>query len=339
MKALVLGAGRMGIRHCLGVLKVNDVQKLFIVDINEGALANAKEQLEGKRGEVQIVYYLWEDFIKTKENIDVAIIASTAGNRVETCKTLSDFNIKYFLIEKPLGQSIKQVEELINYFDKQSNSKAFVNLNTRLYTGYKKLKHDLQNLTQFAGPLTISINTGTVGISANGIHYIDLIKYLTDANSIEITSAEIDENVIPSGRGAAFADFGGYAVLDFINKDGNKVAKAHLILGSNSTALGPWEIVGMHGRILIDEFEQTRFNKYRKPDSELPVQRYAGDYLPIETEKFEIPYLNDLTQEWLEQLLKENYILPEIRETQEVHKTMFSWLNKGKKYKDEFPIT
>jgi predicted dehydrogenase len=220
MKALVLGAGRMGIRHCLGVLKVNDVQKLFIVDINEGALANAKEQLEGKRGEVQIVYYLWEDFIKTKENIDVAIIASTAGNRVETCKTLSDFNIKYFLIEKPLGQSIKQVEELINYFDKQSNSKAFVNLNTRLYTGYKKLKHDLQNLTQFAGPLTISINTGTVGISANGIHYIDLIKYLTDANSIEITSAEIDENVIPSGRGAAFADFGGYAVLDFINKDG-----------------------------------------------------------------------------------------------------------------------
>lgn len=339
MKVLVLGAGRMGLRHCLGVLKVKKIETLVIVDVNQNALDNAKSQLEDKKNTKAIEYYTLEDFLKSKTTIDIAIIAATAGNRIEICEKLLAFNSKYFLIEKPLGQSIKQVEQLINFFNENTSVKAFVNLNTRLYSGYQKLKKDLQSLPQLKGKLTISINTGTVGIGANGIHYIDLIKYLTDASAIKVVTASIDDTIIPSGRGSNFADFGGYAVLDYLNSNAQLLARVHLMLGSQSTVLGPWEFVGPNGRVLIDEFEQTRFNKYRKADSELPVQRYAGDYLPMETEKFEIPFLNDLTEEWLIQLIKGNFILPQISETIEVHKAMFEWLNKSDSYKDEFPIT
>jgi predicted dehydrogenase len=178
-----------------------------------------------------------------------------------------------------------------------------------------------------------------VGIGANGIHYIDLVKFLSGAAQIKVVSAGIDDETIPSGRGPQFGDFGGFAVMDYLAADGEKLARCHFILGSQSTVLGPWEIVGKHGRILIDEFEQTRFNKYRKADSELPIQRYAGDYLPIETEKFEVPFLNDLTEEWLTQLIKGNSILPEIKETLTVHRAMFDWLSHSKKFKIEFPIT
>ena len=339
MKVLVIGAGRMGLRHCLGVLKVTTIDTLVVVDVNQNALENAKSQLEDKKNETIIEYCILEDFLKLNTTIDIVIIAATASSRIEICKKLLRFNPKYFLIEKPLGQSVNQVEQLIHFFNEHTNVKVFVNLNTRLYSGYQKLKKDLQSLTQLKGQLTISINTGTVGIGANGIHYIDLIKYLTDASAIKVVTAFIDDTVIPSGRGSNFADFGGYAVLDYLNSNAQLLARAHLILGSQSTVLGPWEIVGPNGRVLIDEFEQTRFNKYRKADSELPVQRYAGDYLPMETEKFEVPFLNDLTEEWLRQLIKGNFILPQIGETIEVHKAMFEWLNKGNSYKDEFPIT
>ncbi len=339
MKVLVLGAGRMGLRHCLGALKVAGVENLLVVDVNESALENAKIQLQDKKNGVDVSYHTLEVFLKSKSDIDIVIVAATAGNRVELCEKLLTYNPKYFLIEKPLGQSYKQVEQLIALFNKHSGIKAFVNLNTRLYKGYQKLKNDLQNLSQLKGSLTISINTGTVGIGANGIHYIDLIKYLTDAATIKVVTASIDDTLIPSGRGADFADFGGYAVLDYLNPNKQVLARAHLMLGSQSTVLGPWEFVGTNGRILVDEFEQTRFNKYRKADSELPVQRYAGDYLPMETEKFEVPFLNDLTEEWLSQLLNGRCILPEIKETLIVHNTLFEWLNHSNSFKNEFPIT
>lgn len=339
MKVLVLGAGRMGLRHCLGVLKVDRIKTLIVVDVNQVALDNAKTQLETKKNAITIEYQTLEGFLKSKTTIDIAIIAATAGNRTEICQKLLNFNPRYFLIEKPLGQSINQVEELIAFFNNNTNVKAFVNLNTRLYPGYQKLKEDLQHLPQLKGQLTISINTGTLGIGANGIHYIDLIKYLTDATNIKIVAASVDDTIIPSGRGTEFADFGGYAVLDYLNSKDQLVARAHLILGSQSTVFGPWEFVGSNGRILVDEFEQTRFNKYRKADSELPVQRYGGDYLPMETEKFEVPFLNDLTEELLTKLINGQYILPEIKETRVVHNAMFEWLNHSKSYKNEFPIT
>lgn len=340
MKILVLGAGRMGIRHCLGVLKVNEVSELFVVDVNAASLDNAKTQLAGKENSKKVSYFLWDSFLDLSGDLDVVIIAATAGNRVETCESILKFNPKYFLVEKPLGQSFEQVENLVKFFNDQKQTKAFVNLNTRLYPAYRKLKADLETLPQFnTGSLTISINTGTVGIGANGIHYVDLLKYLTGAKSIEIVVASIDDTMIPSGRGAQFADFGGFAILDYLDDKKNRLARAHLILGSQSTALGPWEIVGANGRILVDEFEQTRFNKYRKADSELPVQRYAGDYLPMETEAFEIPFLNDLTEEWLKHLVHGKFILPEINETLVVHRTLFDWLSQSSKYKNEFPIT
>lgn len=329
----------MGMRHCLGALSAGNITELFVADINQVALDNAKSQLEKNNSGKAISFYLWDDLQGQSISVDVAIVAATAGNRIETCEKLLAFKPKCFLVEKPLGQSMEQVLELIRFFEKHNDVKAYVNLNTRLYSGYQKIKKDLKELPQFKGELTFSISTGTIGIGANGIHYIDLLKYLTGADTIEVEHASIDDTIIASGRGPQFADFGGYAVLNYLDKSSKKLARAFLILHSTSTVLGPWEIVGNHGRILIDEFEQTRFNKYRKADSELPLQRYAGDYLPMETEKFEIPFLNELTAEWLNQLAKGNPILPEIKDTLVVHEAMFAWLSHSKSYKKEFPIT
>lgn len=339
MKVLVLGAGRMGIRHCLGVLGVKEVQELMIADINASALSTAESQLKEKTGSMKVSYHIWDDLKNIKPVIDVAIIAATAGDRINTCKEVIELGAKHILAEKPLGQSLKQVKELCDFFDAQKNVQAYVNLNMRLYSSYKKLKNDLHSFPQFQGKLTFSINTGTIGIGANGIHYIDLIKYLSGADDINVRYASIDDTLIPSGRGPSFGDFGGTAIMDFIAKEKKVLATAHFILSSSSTVLGPWEIKGPNGRIHIDEFEQIRRNKLRKADSNLPVQRYAGDYLPIQEEHFEVPFLNQLTEEWLRELINGRSILPEIKESLIVHRAMFEWLEKSTGYKSEFPIT
>lgn len=339
MNVLILGAGRMGIRHCLGVMTIPQVENVFVVDINQESLNNAKEQLRTKEQAGKFSFYLWDEFFKKENNAEVVIIAATAGSRADVCKKILDLKPKHILIEKPLGQSLTQVKELVQFFESDKSTKVYVNLNTRLYPAYNKLKNDLNSLVQFRGNKTISINTGTIGIGANGIHYIDLVKYLLDADKLELFAGEIDETIIPSGRGPQFGDFGGWAVVNYKNKNNELLGRAHFILGSQSSVLGPWEIVGTHGRILIDEFEQTRYNKFRKPDSELPVQRYAGDYTPISSEEFLIPYLNDLTHLWLSELLKGNSVLPELKESLEVHELMFEWLSLSKTHKDIFPIT
>jgi predicted dehydrogenase len=339
MNILIIGSGRMGIRHCLGAMTVKQVKKIFVADINESALNNAKQQLNKKDRSEIITFYLLEDFLKLDQHTETVIISSTAGNRLDSCKIILQIKPRYVLIEKPLGQSIEQVKNLIDFFEINSHIKAFVNLNTRLYPGYNKLKKDLELLKQFNGRKTISINTGTVGIGANGIHYIDLIKYLLGAFTLELIAGEIDENIIPSGRGSEFCDYGGWAIVDYKDKDNKVLGRVHFILGSQSTVFAPWEIVGQHGRIQIDEFEQTRSDKIRKHESELPIQRYAGDYLPISKEEFTVPMLNDLTYLWLTELINGNFVLPELKESFEAHSLLFDWLALSKTHKGIYPIT
>ena len=327
----------MGQRHASGALMVNAVQKLIITDINESALDTAKNNLNSNAFAKKINYYLNDDFYNAKLNADVVIMASTAANRIEECKKIIQLNPKAILLEKPLGQSMAEVEDLIRFFENHK-IKTFVNLNTRLYPSFIKLKNDIKSLPQFNGFADVAISTGTIGIGANGIHYIDLMRFLFDADTIEFVAGEIDEQIIPSGRGPQFCDFGGWCVLNY--KAGNKVkARVHFSLGTHSTSLGTMNFTFPHARVIIDEFEQKRYNKYRKSGSEMPVQRYAADYPAQEEEIFTSPDLKELTALWLQNLSEGKIVLPDINESIESHKVMYTWLSKSKTHKDIFPIT
>ena len=188
------------------------------------------------------------------------------------------------------------------------------------------------------GPTNVSVSSGTIGVGANGIHYIDLMSYLFDADEIEFVAGEISDTIIPSGRGPQFCDFGGWCVLNY--KSNNKIkAQVHFSLSSQSTALGTMNFTFPNARVIIDEFEQTRYNKYRKADSQMPVQRYAADYQTQETEVFTSPDLKLLTQHWVENQLKGVDVLPTVKHSALSHKAMFEWLSKSKTHSKVYPIT
>ena len=338
MKVVILGAGRMGVRHAQGICDMRELEQLCIVDKFDGALTNAKEALKGNSGFTKTLFMLLEDFTVTDQKFDVAILAATSQRRLENCQLLIDKGVKHILVEKPLGQSNAEVNELVTFFAEHPNVKGYVNLNMRLYESFISLKNDLQTLPQFDGEKTFTVNTGTIGIGANGIHYLDLLYFLFDADDAVIVASEIDEQTVPSARGAEFADFGGWAVIKFF-KNKQLLGRAFLSISARSTVFGGWDIVGTHGRITLNEIQQKRIDILRKPDSVMPINRYAADYLEPVEKKIESPFLGELTKIWLQNLIKGNNVLPDLKESAKVHQLMFDWLSASKTHQEYFPIT
>lgn len=337
MNVIIIGAGRMGIRHAQGVVAVESVAKILMVDISQKPLDNASLILSENLNFNKFHFSFRTDINLVEDKFEIGILASTANNRAELFEFLVEVGCKHILIEKPLGQSFKEVIDFNDTVVK-SGVKCYVNLNMRLYDGFIKLRDDLNKLPQMKGPKMITVNTGTLGIGANGIHYLDLLYFLLDADEAKIIVAKIDDNIIPSGRGANFCDFGGWSVIEFY-KNNVLIGTAILSLSSTSTVFGSWDIVAPHGKIYLNEVEQKRINTFRKVDSEMPINRYHADYLPSVEMKVDSPFLGDLTSKWLMALLQGESLLPTIGESMKVHKLMFDWLKYSKTHQEIFPIT
>jgi len=326
----------MGIRHCIGALQVREIFKICICDINDPSLYNAKQQLSSDANYNKLIFCKTDE---VKGHFDFVIIASTADSRIATCRLVLNFSPSQILIEKPLGQSLEEVKNIIDFLSNE-NVNVSVNLNMRMYPFIKRLKSDLTTLPQFKIINSINYQGGTLGIGANGIHYLDILFFLFGASRAEVAAGEIDSELIPSGRGEQFADFGGWACFKFYDDSNNFIGRSLFSLSATSTVFGGWEIIGTHGRIRINELEGERINILRKAESTLPINRYAGDYLRADIGKIESPFLGDLTKEWISGIIeKGENNLPLLHDTLKVHELLFQWLALSKTYKEKFPIT
>jgi len=326
----------MGIRHALGVSSVPEISKILLLDISEHSLTIAKAQLSNNKSFNKFDFKIFDENLFLS-NFEYCIIAATAEDRISQCQIAYNAGCKFLLIEKPLGQSIEKIKNLILFCNKK-NIQAFVNLNMRIYPDSIKLREDLQNKPQFLGMKKITMNTGAVGIGANGIHYLDFLFFLTNANQAKIIAAKVDKIKIPSARGSNFEDFGGWCMISFF-KDEKEIANAFISINPESSVFGGWDIVGSHGRVTINESNGKRFDFLRKSDSKMPSQRYNADYdAPVET-NFDSPFLGDLTFKWLSELIKGKAILPLIDESLLSHELLFEWLSNNEIHQDNFPIT
>lgn len=326
----------MGMRHAIGAAKNNNIDEILLLDITQSALDNGKDQLDKDNLYSKFKFDLFDNITNIEFNAELAIIASPAKNRQEICSLLINKGVKHILVEKPLGQKLSEVEEMVSHF-KGTDVNAYVNLNMRLYPSFIKLKEDLQTKPQLAGYKIITINTGSIGIGANGIHYLDMLFFLFDADEFKIVAGEIEEETLESGRGPEYGDFGGWCTIKFFTQ-GNEVGRAHVSITAKSSVFGGWDIVAPFGHILISEINQERITTLRKEDSNMPIQRYAADYMKSEKSEFVSPFLGDLTSVWIDSIENGNSVLPSINESLKVHQLMFNWLELSDHH-TVFPIT
>lgn len=337
MKVLIIGAGRMGVRHAQGVLSTNVATKVLMIDLRQQALDDAREAMSGLEQRGELSFKLLEDFSPQEESFDVCILATTASSRKELCDIAVNCGVKHLLIEKPLGQSYDQVKDLAESIAMYP-FETVVNLNMRMYDTFIRLRDDLARLPQMLGYKMITLNTGTLGIGCNGIHYLDLLFFVLDADKADIVAAEISDRLIPSGRGDEFCDFGGWAVINFYKSD-DRIATAMISMAATSSYFGTWDIVGPNGNIKIDEMSGVRTDTFRKHESVLPIYRYAGDYLPPQKIKINSPMLETITASWIKGLADGVNFLPCVSDSLKVHRLMFEWLEASNSHSKTFPVT
>lgn len=336
MNLIIVGAGRMGMRHAIGAAKNENIEKILLLDITNQALENAKDQLANERLIAKFTFGLITELQEIHFDATVAIIASPAKDRQELCNEMIKKGIKEILVEKPLGQSYAEVSALATFIE-GTGVNAYVNLNMRLYESFLLLKNDLQNVKQLNGYKIISINTGSIGIGANGIHYLDMLYFLFDADEAKVVAGEIEKDALPSGRGPEYGDFGGWCTIKFF-KANLEIGRAHLSITAQSSVFGGWDIIAPHGHITVDEIAQKRVNSLRKDDSTMPIQRYGADYQAPVSSDFISPFLGDLTSVWIDSIANGKSALPNLTESLKVHQLMFDWLSLSKDHKI-FPIT
>lgn len=170
---LIVGLGNIGKRHLESVIKNKDVNKIFLFDKSKKVIQNFKKgNLYLNSNNIIILNKINQSLV---ENIFLCIVATSANRRYKLLKGLAkSFKIKYWLIEKIFLNNLNH----LNLFKETTNSKnMYVNLPLRMSSPFKLIQKKLKRKK-----FDCRIEGGNWNMASNALHYIDLIKWITNSN-------------------------------------------------------------------------------------------------------------------------------------------------------------
>lgn len=210
-KILIVGLGRVGIRHFESVMKLNTISQIDCVETDPKKIKNAYSLItEGQK--IQINFY--QDFESIKKNYDFLILATTADIRLDVLKKIiKKTKIKFSIFEKVLAQSQDHLNEFIAL--STNFKKSWVNTPMGQIDLYKKLKNKI-NISSIK---EVHFNNFR-GLACNAIHFVDFVSSWKKALPIKINSKELNKVWIKAER-QGFYDIHGK--LEIYYKDETKL--------------------------------------------------------------------------------------------------------------------
>ena len=315
MNLLIIGAGRMGMRHLVGAFKA--CSQITIVDPKINILQKEVKKLStNNKYHGSIIHYPSIDNIPINSNFDAGIISSTANGRKDIFFKLLERKVYNILLEKPIEQSRKKVKEIVDAsLDK--------NLNIRSNHPFRELPL-FQKFYDSSAPFHMAVVGGAFGLACNGIHWIDLAVYLSHSKdeNTKLLFSRIDKTPIKSGRGEKFVDYGGTIVLEF--------ARGSILLmdsWADSSAPLTFTLNHNHSSFLLDRKENLGIIYERNKTSTLENYLYGFDYERNVINPVEAISFSENTTNWLYSLKGEKKcFLPKIEESVISHERLFDAL-------------
>lgn len=205
IEVAVIGAGQLGSRHLQGLLKLNQNCHFHVVDPSPAALEIARtrsSEMNLPQAAAKVLYS--QTVEQLPDMIDYAVIATTADVRLEVLRNLlANRRVHNLLLEKVLFQRLEDypaATELIT----QAGAKSWVNCTRRAFPIYQQIKKFLEGR-----PLVyFHVYGGHWGMGCNAIHFLDLLTYLTESPSDEISTLGLQSELIP-GKRPGFYEFTG----------------------------------------------------------------------------------------------------------------------------------
>lgn len=324
MNILLIGAGRMGLRHLLGLASVTGH-----ICVVEPRSDRRREVLRVSRdhdfqSEVSVQGELDDAGAEDRE-WDAAILATTAQGRLELFEQVANMGVPNVLMEKPIEQSRPRVMAIAK-IARQTGVSVECNLNRRCLPLYRELK-------ELGGPFCISVQGGAFGLGCNGIHWIDFALYLAGCTTGRLIAGELEKGIIGSGRGAAFRDYGGWGVYAF--DDGSRL---YLSSSSGSPAPISATIIRQEDAVLIDRIRSSAIVYRRRPGTLLPNYLYGQGYIREEVDDAERINMSGVAKAWLEaSACRKTCCLPTLEEAIPSHELLFDLLETSGQ--EQFAIT
>lgn len=195
---LIVGAGQLGSRHLQGASQVKTKINLLVVDKSPSSIKNAIKrygEMDFNPSIKNISYFNDLNEIRVNE-IDLAIVATTADIRANIIVALNNqFAIKKIILEKILFQKESDYW-LINNLIKINKITAWVNHPRRSFPFYKKLKKELELHNKYK----MKVTGGSWGLACNGLHFIELISYLTERKELNLDTSHLESFLLESKR-------------------------------------------------------------------------------------------------------------------------------------------
>lgn len=192
--ALIIGAGNIGaffdtpggsnvLTHAHAYKKCAGFNILGFVDTDMGKVKKAVSLWGGN-----IFHRMEEAF--DKSTVDVVSVAVPDGQHYEVLLKISEFPVKCVFAEKPFTKKPEEAEDIIHIY-KEKNIALVVNYSRRFVPEFEKIRDDIHR--GIYGGFVSGAGFYGKGISHNGSHLIDLLRYfIGEIQSSRITDYSYD---------------------------------------------------------------------------------------------------------------------------------------------------
>ena len=205
-KILIVGCGELGSRHLQAVCNLPQVKEVMVVDLNSSSLELGKKRLQDITDVSPETSFRWLTSLnEVQSDVDLCIVATLARGRCHLIEEIAQkVNVKKFLVEKIVSQSVLEYENLLRFVESK-NLSVWVNCNTRGFDIHRHIKKKIQP----GESIIFKSIGGNHGLANNGIHTSDLFLFYDGSEMIESVAQAIDPVLHPSKRGKDYFDLSG----------------------------------------------------------------------------------------------------------------------------------
>jgi len=200
----LVGLGNLGSRHLQGLVKCMEKLAIRMIDPSPASVLTARSRWSECGGDQSGHVLLEEDL----PAYNVAIIATTADRRISAMKSLSAAaEVATWVVEKPVAQSLSdlaRIESLVA-------GPAWVNTTRRLIPWHREIADEIARLP---GPFEVLVSGGSWGLACNAVHFIDLARWWTGSEPVDIDVRGLEKHWHDSKR-PGYVDVYGTLLIAF----------------------------------------------------------------------------------------------------------------------------
>ncbi len=178
MKSLLIGFGSIGRRH-LRELSARS-NEVIVFDFK-----NSYPQLVEEVGNASF-HSEWNELVTKHKKFDLAVISTWGPNHLAQLRNIIDLGINSVLVEKPLGSSLRDVEEIVRITE-CNKIRLFENFHFR-YGNFRSAIQNFEKNFELGSLLQFNVTGGAKCIATTGIHYLDLCEWILSSRPVKIVS-------------------------------------------------------------------------------------------------------------------------------------------------------